>query len=129
MAKGMITIVAKGGFPKTEAFLKRLTTLQIQTILNRHGEKGRAALAGATPTDEGIAANSWTYRVDKRGKTWAIVWSNTNTENGFPVAIMLQYGYNTGTGGRVAGRDYINPAIQPIFDQIVRDVWREVTRS
>ena len=106
-----------------------MTELEISGILNKYGAVGQSALAAATPRESGLAASSWTYNVEKTRGSWQIVWRNTDLEKGFPVAIMLQYGYGTGTGGYVQGRDYINPAIRPVFDQIAKAVWEEVTRA
>lgn len=116
-----------GDFAATEAFLRKLARFDIRRILQAGGEKGVRALASATPVESGLAAHSWTYEVTGGRESARITWFNTDVENGFPVAIMLQYGYGTGTGGYVQGRDYINPAIQPIFDQIATDVWKAVT--
>ncbi len=124
----MITVTSSGSFDNTEGFLKRASSGDIFDTLGRYGEQGRAALAAATPKDTGRSADSWTYEVKKSKGSWQIIWSNTDQENGFPVAIMLQYGHGTGTGGYVQGVDYINPAIKPIFDQIAAAAWREVTR-
>lgn len=125
----MIKFESNGSFAKTESFLKRMSTSEIFRSLNRYGELGRSALARATPQDGGETAASWSYRVAKRGTKWEIVWTNSNRPGGVPLAIMLQYGHGTGTGGFVQGRDYINPAIQPVFDQIAKAVWEEVTRA
>jgi hypothetical protein len=125
----MITFVAKGSFDHTEAFLRNLTSDAIFSSLNRYGEVGRAALAASTPRDSGETAAAWSYEVVHRGHTWEIQWKNSNVQDGFPVAVMLQYGHGTGTGGYVKGTDYINPAIKPIFDQIAKAVWEEVTRA
>lgn len=125
----MIEIVSHGSFQNTEKFLKRMAEGDIFRNLDRYGREGAAALARATPADSGLAASSWTYEIRRDRGSWSIVWLNTNIENGFPVAIMIQYGHGTGTGGYVAGRDYINPAIRPIFDRIADDVWREVTSA
>ena len=122
----MIRIEARGSFAKTNAFLKRLANGDIFGELNRYGQQGVEALARATPVDSGLTAQSWAYRIiqGRRGPT--LEWYNTNTVNGVSVAILLQYGHGTGTGGYVQGRDYINPAIQPVFDRIADDVWRKV---
>ena len=125
----MITFESKGSFDKTEAALKRMTSQEIYKSLSRFAEKGRAALEAATPTDTSETARAWTANVFKKGSTWRIVWSNSHVENGVPVVILLQYGHGTGTGGYVQGRDFINPAIQPIFDEISRSVWEEVIRA
>lgn len=121
-----VRLTASGSFNKTDAFLSKMKRGDIFKTLEKYGQAGVAALASATPRESGLAANSWTYEIERGRGTYSITWLNTNIENGFPVAIMLQYGHGTGTGGWVAGRDYINPAIQPIFDKIADEVWRAV---
>lgn len=126
---GAISIVSKGDLRKTEAFLQRMAKLDIRKVLEAGAKEGVKALASATPEDSGLASDSWSYKISG-GKIYpTIVWLNHDVENGFPVAIMLQYGYGTGTGGYVQGRDYINPAIRPIFDKIANDVWKAVTSA
>lgn len=125
----MITIQSSGSFENTERFLKKMSKSDILKALGGYGAEGVRALAGATPVDSGLTASSWGYETFKRGGTYNIVWTNTNVHNGIPVAILLQYGHGTRTGGYVSGRDYINPAIQPIFDRIAADVWKVVTTS
>lgn len=125
----MIRFRTSGSYARTEEFVRRMASGQIYRSLQGQAQKGVAALSAATPTDGGATAGAWSAEVKKTGAGWEIVWSNTNKPNGFPVAIMLQYGHGTGTGGYVQGRDYINPAIQPVFDQIADAVWREVTRA
>lgn len=98
-------------------------------VLHSYGKIGVSALAGATPSDTGRAAGSWGYEVKKVGGGYSITWTNSDVENGFPVAIMIQYGHGTGTGGYVAGIDYINPAMRPVFQQIADRVWKEVTSA
>ena len=122
-----IVFRSQGDFAKTEAFLQRVNKFDIRRVLEAGGQKGVAALAAATPVESGLAAHSWTYSVSGGRGNARITWFNTDVESGFPVAIMLQYGYGTGTGGYVQGRDYINPAMKPIFDQIASDVWKAVT--
>jgi len=123
----MITVTSKGSFDKTSKFLDKMSRGDFLSVLDHYGHVGVSALSSATPVDSGLTANSWTFTVvHKRGRH-TIVWHNTNVVNGVPVAIMLQYGHGTGTGGWVEGRDYINPAIQPIFDQIATEVWKQVT--
>jgi hypothetical protein len=95
--------------------------------LDKYGRKGVSALAAATPVDSGLTASSWSYEIENTKESAKITFNNSNIQNGVPIAIILQYGHGTGTGGWVQGRDYINPAIQPIFDQIVDDAWKEVT--
>lgn len=125
----MITFVAKGSFDRTEAWVRRMASGEIFNVLNKYGEIGRDALASATPVDSGLTAESWSSEVSQNGSGWQITWSNSNEHSGVNIAIILQYGHGTGTGGYVAGRDYINPAIRPIFDQIAEAVWKEVTRG
>jgi len=127
----MISIQSSGSFKHTEAFLRAMLKLDatIMDILNSAGDEGVAALSSASPVDSGLSAGSWGYRVSKSGGGVTIAWTNTDLENGFPVAIMLQYGYGTGTGGYVQGRDYINPAMRPIFDRIADKVWKAVTSA
>ena len=90
---------------------------------------GVDALAAATPVDTGKTAASWTYEIEKKNGSYSIVWLNTNVNKYVNIALILQYGHGTRNGGYVKGRDYINPAIQPIFDKIAEDAWREVTDS
>lgn len=97
--------------------------------LDRLAQQGVTALESATPRDSGLAAGSWSYTIQKARGSARIEWTNSDVENGFPVAIMLQYGYGTGTGGYVQGRDFINPAIKPIFDMIADEVWKAVTSA
>lgn len=125
----MITFTSKGSFRNTENFLNRMSKGNIFASLGSYGQKGVDALANATPHDSGLTAESWTYEVRKKRGLYQILWKNTHVEDGRPIAILLQYGHATRTGGYVQGRDYINPAIQPIFDQIANDVWKVVTSS
>lgn len=129
MGKPMISFTSKGSFEKTEKFVTKLAKGEIFFVLAKYGQEGVAALAAATPVRSGLAASSWSFVVEKKGNWYSIIWKNFDIENGFPVAIMLQYGYSTGTGGYVQGVDYINPAIMPIFERISADVWKEVQRA
>jgi hypothetical protein len=124
----MITITEKGNFNNTERWLARLKRAELFAVLNKYGSLGQNALSNATPVDSGLTAASWSYSIVQRPGYYSIRWHNSDIENGFPVAVMIQYGHGTGTGGYVQGRDYINPAIRPIFDQIVADAMREVSR-
>jgi hypothetical protein len=126
---GIISFRSTGSTSKMESFLRRSQSLDIRSIVEPYAQEGVAALRAATPVDSGLAASSWGYRIESTRDTVKIVWTNTNIENGFPVAVMLQYGYGTGTGGYVQGRDYINPAVRPIFDKIADGVWRVVTSA
>lgn len=122
----MISISSSGSFDQTEKFLRKLQKLDISSIVAREAEKGVAALARATPHDSGKAANSWSYKIIKTASSITIGWMNSDIENGYPVALMIQYGHGTGTGGYIAGIDYINPAMRPIFEQIAETVWKAV---
>lgn len=124
----MISFRSKGDFSKLTRYLEQIKESAKVGILDKYGKAGVAALASATPLDSGLAANSWDYSIEHTSNSAKITFVNNDVENGFPVAIMLQYGHGTGTGGWVQGRDYINPAIQPIFDKIVEEAWREVTK-
>lgn len=124
----MITFRQKGDFSKLTRFMERAKNAVRLGDLDRYGRAGVAALASATPVDTGLTASSWSYDIENRNGVAKIIFKNSNIQNGVPIAIILQYGHGTGTGGWVEGRDYINPAIQPIFDQIANDAWREVTK-
>ena len=124
----MISFRHKGDFPKIHRHLERLKEAARIGILDKYGQEGVAALAAATPVDSGVTANSWYYEIERTKNSATIRFNNSNIQNGVPIAIILQYGHGTGTGGWVQGRDYINPAVRPIFDRIKNDAWREVTR-
>ncbi len=124
----MIHIRHKGDFSKFTKYLEKLKNITRRDILDRYGREGVAALASATPTETGKTASSWYYEIEQSASSSKIVFHNSNINDGVPIAIILQYGHGTGTGGWVQGRDYINPVIQPIFDKIAEDLWREVTR-
>jgi hypothetical protein len=125
----MISFAVTGDFKSIGDFLQHVKNLRIADILSSYGEIGVAALSSATPTDTGLAGGSWGYDVHANNGVYTIAWTNTDVESGFPVVIMLQYGYGTGTGGYVHGRDYINPAMKPIFDMIADKVWKAVTSA
>lgn len=118
----------KGSFANTERWLRRLKAREQFAILSKYGSLGVNALSNATPIDSKHTADSWTYTIVQRPGYYSIRWHNSNEVDGIPIAVILQYGHGTGTGGFVQGRDYINPAIRPIFDQIVAEAWKEVTR-
>jgi len=123
----MISFTMRGSHRQSEAFLRKLQKIDIPSVLRKHGQAGADALSKATPIDSSLASQSWGYEVSSSGGVHRITWTNSDIETGFPVAVMLQYGYGTGTGGYVQGVDYINPAIRPIFDKISADVWKAVT--
>ena len=122
-----IRFTHKGDFSKTTKFLERSKQVVRRSDLDKYAKKGVEALASATPVDSGLTARSWTYEIVNEKGSITINFINTNVNKGVPIAIILQYGHATGNGGWVEGRDYINPAIQPIFDEILNDIWREVT--
>ena len=124
----MISFRQKGDFSKITRFLEKAKEAVRLGDLDKYGREGVAALASATPVDSGQTANSWYYEIENRNGSTTISFHNSNIQNGVPIAIILQYGHGTGTGGCVQGRDYINPAIQPIFDKIVKEAWKEVTK-
>lgn len=125
----MISVVQKGDFHNLEAFLNKNRHIDIDSYLHMFGQKGVEALSEATPVDTGLTAASWRYEIskDEQRKTITITWLNDNVvDEWFNVALMLQYGHATGTGCWVEGRDYINPAIQSIFDRMAEEIWKEV---
>ena len=125
----MISFRHKGDFSKLTNFLERAKEKVYLGDLNKYGRQGVAALASATPIDTGKTADSWYYEITNKDGLASISFYNSNINEGVPIAIILQYGHGTRNGGWVEGRDYINPAIRPIFDQIVDNAWREVTKS
>jgi len=123
------SIGSTGDWKRTQSWLKDMARGSLFSDLDRYGQAGVAALASATPTDSSLTANSWDYKVSTSGSGASIEWFNTNAVGSANIAILLQYGHGTGTGGYVKGRDYINPAVKPIFDQIEKDVWKKVTAN
>ena len=119
----------KGDFRRTSDFLKRANRLNLDAILNQYGQEGVEALRAATPKDTGTPANSWSYTVHKGTGSITITWSNSIIVDGVPIAVILQYGHGTRNGGYVQGKDYINPAMKPIFDKIAQRAWEEVKRE
>lgn len=124
----MITFRQKGDFSKLTRFLEKAKEAVHLGDLDKYGRAGVEALASATPVDSGKTADSWYYEIKNQNGVASITFLNSNVNKGVPIAIILQYGHGTGTGGWVQGRDYINPAIQPIFDKIADEAWEEVRR-
>lgn len=122
----MIRITSKGNYKKATSYLERLKETVKVGVLDKYGRRGVEALSLATPKDTGLTASSWDYSIEHGKDSVSLVFSNSNIQNGCPIAIILQYGHGTGTGGYVEGRDYINPAIQPVFDQLAEELWKEV---
>lgn len=124
----MISFRQKGDFSNAMKFLQKDRNSVILKVLDRYGQEGVRALESATPIDSGETARSWSYEVSISGGTSKITFYNSNVNEGVPIAVIIQLGHGTGTGGWVEGQDYINPALQPIFDTIANEVWKEVTR-
>lgn len=122
-----LSITEKGDWGQTESYLNKMRRLKIGEILNRYGAQGVAALRAATPMDSGASADGWNFKVIQRPGYASLRFYNTNDANGTPVVILLQYGHGTKNGGYVQGIDFINPAVQPVFEQIASDVAKEVT--
>ena len=125
----MISFRQKGDFSKLTRFLERAKESVKIGDLDKYGREGVAALSSATPIDSGKTANSWSYEITNKDGSVTITFNNSNIQNGVPIAIILQYGHGTRNGGWVQGRDYINPAIQPIFDKLAENAWKEVTKK
>lgn len=124
----MITFRQKGDFSKLTRYLTKVKAAAKVSVLDRFGKEGVAALSSATPKDSGLTADSWFYETEITNGSATISFHNSNVNKGVPIAIILQYGHGTNNGGYVQGRDYINPAIQPIFDKMAEEAWKEVTR-
>lgn len=125
----MFSVRSTGSTKNTERFLQNMSKFNPRDALQTSGKIGVDALRFSTPVDSGLASESWSYEVFKTRKGWTVAWNNSNVENGFPVALMRQYGHATGTGGYVPGKDYINPAMKPVFDKTTADLWKAVTSA
>lgn len=125
----MITFRHKGDFSKTDKFLERAKRMFNLGVLDKYGREGVAALKSATPVETGLTADSWYYEIVRNNGSVVINFNNSNIQNGVPIAVVLQYGHGTGTGGWVQGRDYINPAIRPVFDKLANEAWKEVIQK
>lgn len=125
----MIKFRQKGDFSKLTNYLEKAKSAVRISKLDEYGREGVAALESATPVDTGLTASSWSYKITRTKEFVSISFNNSNIQNGVPIAIILHYGHGTGTGGWVEGIDYINPAIQPIFEKIANEAWREVTKT
>ena len=124
----MISFRHKGDFSKLTRFLERAKEVVHLGCLDKYGREGVAALASATPVDTGLTSDSWYYKITNDGQSAKVTFYNSNIQNGVPIAIILQYGHGTRNGGWVQGRDYVNPAVQPICDKLANEAWREVTK-
>lgn len=124
----MVSLVSKGDFKNIKRFLYRMSDWTAKLVLESYGRKGVDALAAATPIRSGKTAASWDYKVSGGNGSWEIEWVNSNVNEGVNVALILQYGHGTGTGGYVTGIDYVNPALRPVFESFIEEIWREVTK-
>ena len=124
----MITFESKGSFKNIDKFLKSANNLNYNNILEKYAQEGVNALSLSTPKNSGKTASSWDYKIDIQKNKVAVIWTNSNIENGVPIAIIIQYGHGTKNGGYVQGIDYINPSLKPIFDKMADNAWREVTK-
>jgi hypothetical protein len=125
----IIKVKQRGKFRKANIFFDKMLTISQYRNIESYARRGVAALRDATPKDTGLTANSWYYEIKRTDNGITIEWLNSNTSGEYNVALMIQYGHGTKNGGYVAGIDYINPALKPIFDEIADDVWKEVNRS
>lgn len=125
----MISFKHSGDFRNTERFLKKMTDFEFSRILEKYAFEGLISLMSATPVDSALTANSWGYQIVISRDKAAIYWTNSNVVDGVPIVILLQYGHGTRGGAYVQGRDFINPAIKPVFDKIVSEIWKEVSRA
>lgn len=123
----MISIESRGEFRQTENFLTRIIRGDLSKKLAQFGQEGVSALSQATPLDSGMTASKWGYEIVKTNRSCSIIWTNDNVVDGVPIAVLIQYGHGTRSGGYIYGRDYINPAIRPVFDKIAETLWKEVT--
>lgn len=125
----MISFRQKGDFSKLSKYFEKMKEAAKIGVLDKYGREGVAALSSATPVESGKTTSSWSYEIERQNGAVSIVFKNSNVNKGVPIAIILQLGHGTGTGGWVEGRDYINPAIQPIFDKLANEAWEEVIKA
>lgn len=125
----MLTFKVSGNYNKTKKFLHKSKKVRLDSILNKYGRKGVEVLSDATPKDTGLTASSWSYSISHTPNGATVSWKNSNVNNGVPIAIILQYGHGTRNGGYVQGKDYINPAMRPVFDELAKAAWKEVSSS
>lgn len=125
----IVTMELSGNFDKTEAWLQKAVSGSLVPRIEKYGQAGVDALRSATPVDSGKTASSWSYNIKRSPGKIEIEWTNSHYNKGVPIAIILQYGHGTGTGGYVQGRDYINPAMRPLFDRMVQEALAEVVNG
>lgn len=124
----VVTVKIKSDLPKLKRLLDKMNNSNVQRIFDKYGQIGVEELSAATPVDSGVTASCWSYEVHHDSNSVSLQFFNSNENKGVPIAVILQYGHGTGTGGWVQGRDYINPALRPVFDRLAEEVWREVSR-
>lgn len=124
----MISFRTRGNFNNAERFLKRNLKMSYSDVLRKYAEEGVRALSSATPVDTGVTAASWNYEINKTNEGYSVIWKNSNIQKGVNIALILQYGHGTRNGGYVQGRDYINPALRPIFEKMADAAWKEVKK-
>lgn len=124
----MIRLKQKGDFKNAEKFLEKASKPINKSIFDKYGEEGVIALQSNTPVASGLTASSWSYKINQNGTKTIIEWNNSNIKGGVSIAVILQYGHGTKNGGYVQGRDYINPALRPVFERISEEAWKEVIK-
>ena len=124
----MITVKQKGSYTKTRRYLSKAKKIKFNNILAKYGQIGVDALAGVTPIDSGETAASWVYKINETSRGYELIWSNTHRNGGAVIALLIQYGHGTGSGGYVPPRDFINPAMKSVFDTLSERLWKEVSR-
>ncbi len=124
----MIKFKHKGDFEKTIEFCNRMLKREQFKFLDKYAREGVEALLNATPVDTGLTRDSWSYQIHIGIQKVKIQWYNSNTNQGIPIAILIQYGHASGNGYWVEGVDFINPALAPVFEEIAENVWKEVTK-
>lgn len=125
----MIKISAKGDWSRTNSFLERALNIIKLGELDKYGREGVEVLAAATPEDTGKTASSWYYKVSRTRAGAKIEWLNSSQNQGIPIVILLQYGHGFQNGGYVQGIDFINPALEPVFEEIANNAWKELTNG
>lgn len=124
-----VSFISSGSFNNMDKFLAKMKNANFRSVIEKEAEKGRVALANATPRDSGEAASSWSYEISQNRGGLEITWTNSKMAGGVPLVVLLQYGHGTRTGGYVQGRDFINPAMKPVFDKIADNIWKAVTSA
>lgn len=124
----MLRITSKGSFKNAEKYLEHMKEAVYDLDLRAYGKRGVEVLKKNTPKDTGLTADSWDFKIEKDRKGVTITWTNDNINQNVNVAILIQYGHGTRNGGYVKGIDYINPALAPVFEEILKDAWKEITK-